>query len=48
MVPEIWSTTDRIFCDSGLFFALLPPYEPRKLKLKKKKMKKTPEAIIIL
>ena len=25
MVPEIWSTTDRIFCHSGLFFALLPP-----------------------
>ena len=24
MVPEIWSTTDRIFCHFGQFFALLP------------------------
>ena len=23
MVPEIWSATDRIFCHSGLFFALV-------------------------
>ena len=28
MVPEIWSTTDRIFCHSGLFFAFLPPKNP--------------------
>ena len=32
MVPEIWSATDRIFCHSGPFFALLPPYGPRKSK----------------
>ena len=25
MVPEIKSTTDRIFCHFGPFFALLPP-----------------------
>ena len=25
MAPEIWSATDRIFCHSGPFFALLPP-----------------------
>ena len=24
LVPEIWSTTDRIYCHFGLFFALLP------------------------
>ena len=40
MVPEIRSTTDIIFCYSGLFFALLPTYGPRKSKLKKKKWKK--------
>ena len=33
VVPEIWSTTDRIFCHSGPFFALLPPYGSRKSKL---------------
>ena len=32
MVPEIWSATDRIFCHYGPFFALLPPYGPRKSK----------------
>ena len=32
MVPEIWSVTDRIFCHYGPFFALLPPYGPRKSK----------------
>ena len=36
MVPEIWSVTDIIFCHSGLFFALLPPYGPRKSKFSKK------------
>ena len=30
IVPKIWSMTDRIFCHSGLFFALLPPCELRK------------------
>ena len=29
MVPEIWSATDKI-CHSGLCFAHLPPYGPRK------------------
>ena len=32
MVPQIWSAMDRIFCHFGLFLALLPPYEPRKLR----------------
>ena len=32
IVPEIWSATDRTFCRSGLFFALLPPYGPIKSK----------------
>ena len=36
MVPEIWSATDRIFSHYGPFFALLPPYGPRKSKLKKR------------
>ena len=26
MVPEIWSVTDRIFCQFGPFFVLLPPF----------------------
>ena len=26
MVPEIWSTTDKLFYHFGLFFALLPPW----------------------
>ena len=26
MVPEIWSTTDRMFCHSGPFFAILPSF----------------------
>ena len=36
MVPKIWSATDIIFCHSGLLFALLPLYEPRKSKYSKK------------
>ena len=36
MVPEILSTKDIIFCHSGAFFALLPPYGPRKSKFSKK------------
>ena len=36
MVPETWSTTDRIFCHPGLFFALLPLYGPKKIKTLKK------------
>ena len=41
-VPEILSTTDRIFCHFGLFF----PQTTRKIKILKKK-KKTPGDIII-
>ena len=46
MFPEIWSTTDKIFCHSGPFFALLSPYGPRKSKFWKNK--KTPKDITIL
>ena len=47
MVPEIWSATDIIFCHFELFFALLPP--PNNLANQTfKKLKKTPEGIIIL
>ena len=45
MVPEIWCVTDVIVTSHfGLFFALLPPKQPKKLKL----MKKTLGDIIIL
>ena len=47
MVPEIWSTTDRIFCHFGPFF--LPFYHtnnPENQSLEK--MKKMPGDIIIL
>ena len=52
MVPEIGSATDRIFCYSGLLFALLPLNGPRKPKFWKnekiqKNQKKTPEDIIV-
>ena len=30
--PKIWNATDIIFCHSEPFFALLPPYGPRKPK----------------
>ena len=46
MVPQIWSATDRIFCHFGLFFALLPPNNPKNQNFEK--MKKTPGDIIIL
>ena len=32
MVPEIWCMTDKIISHFGLFFALLPPLQPKKLK----------------
>ena len=32
IVPQIWSATDIIFCHYGPFFALFPPYGPRKSK----------------
>ena len=32
MVLEIWSVMDTIFCNFGPFFALLPPWEPKKSK----------------
>ena len=39
MVPEIWSMTERIFCDFGPFFALLPPSQPGKSKFWKNEKK---------
>ena len=41
----IWSATDRIFCHYRPFFALSPPYGPRKSKFEK--MKKTLEDVIL-
>ena len=46
MVPEIWSMTNRIFCHFGLFFALLPPWQPKKSNFWKNEKK--PPADIIL
>ena len=47
-VPEIQRVTDVIFIfHFGLFFALLPPYNPKNQNFKKMK-KKTPGDIIIL
>ena len=46
MVPEIWSTTDRIFSHFGLFFALLPPDNVENQNFEK--LKKMPKDIIIL
>ena len=45
MVPQIWSTTDRIFCHSGPLFAILPSMDPEIKTLKKWKK---PEDIILL
>ena len=47
VVLEIWRATDIIFCHSGMFFALLPPYGSRKSKFWKNE-KNTPEGNIIL
>ena len=41
MVPEIWSMTNRIFCHFGLFFALLPPWQPKKSNFWKNEKKNT-------
>ena len=42
-----WTATNRIFCHAGPFFALLPPYGPRKSKFQKNEVH-TPEDIISL
>ena len=46
MVPEIWSVTDRLFCRFGLFFAILPPNNPKNQNFEK--LKRMPGDIIIL
>ena len=46
MFPETWSVRSRIFCHFWQFFTLLPPNNPENQNFKK--MKKTPEDIIIL
>ena len=46
MVPEIWSTADRIFCYSGPFLLFYSPIDPENRNLEKKK--KIPDDIIIL
>ena len=50
MIPEIWSSTDRIFSHFGPFFAfLLPsPYPKNSENQNFEKMEKTPGDIIIL
>ena len=43
MVSEMWSTTDRIFCNFGLFFpfySFSPPWPPLTLKAQEIKIKK--------
>ena len=45
MVPQIWSTTDIIFCHYGLFFALLPTNNTKNQNFEKMK---TSADIIIL
>ena len=46
VVPEIWSSTDRIFWSSGAIFCPFTPLTPWKMKISK--MKKNPGDIIIL
>ena len=46
ILPEIWNTTDRTFCHFGLFFVLLPPWQPRKSKFWKNE-KMTVDIIIL-
>ena len=48
MVPEIWSVTDRIFCDFGPFLAHLPPPPNNPENQNFEKMKKLLGDIIIL
>ena len=45
MVPQTWSTTDRIFCHFGLFFVLLPPNNSKNQNFTE--IKKAPGDIII-
>ena len=37
MVPEIWNTTERVFCHFAPFFALFPPMDPENQNFKKGK-----------
>ena len=46
MVPDIWSTTDRIFCQFGPFFPFYPKNNQKNLNFQK--MKKMPGDIIML
>ena len=46
MALKIWSITERIFCHSGPFFALLPAYDAENQNFGK--MKNTLQDIIIL
>ena len=48
MVPEMWSTTDKIFCHFGPFFALFLPRPSNSENQNFEKLKKTPGDIIIL
>ena len=46
MVPDIWSGTDKFFCNFAPFLPFYPPNNPKKQNFKK--MKETPRDIIIL
>ena len=46
MVSQIWSATDKLFCHSRPFFALLPPMDPENQNFGK--MNNTSDDIIIL
>ena len=48
MVPEMWSTTDKVFCHFGPFFALFLPRPSNSENQNFEKLKKTPGDIIIL
>ena len=46
-IPEIWHITDVIIFHFGVFFALLPPWQPKKSKFKRNEKKKTGDIIIL-
>ena len=49
MVPEIWTTTERVFFHFGAFFAVLPPPPSNNPEYQNfENMKKAPGDVIIL
>ena len=47
MILEIWSTTDRVYCNFGPFFGPFTPLTTHKIKILKKKKNGKPENIIL-